>query len=310
MHKRTLAAWSAAVCLLLTGCAVTAEEMTGEAQGYGGPLRVKITMDGERLTGVTVVSHNETQGVGTRAIDALPAEMSRAGTWEVDGVSGATVTSDALKAAVRSAMGLGEAPAMTDAPTQAQEFKRGVGMSATGRVGPGTGADGAQVYSFNVVFAGGVFDQEGRVVKLAVDQLEVLSANAEGEGARFDGFPGEEGAEDFLAQVAAWNTKRDQGEGYQLPAGAWHSQMDRYEQLFEGKTITEIEDWFVRFCSDETGRPLKSDAASEADQAKYAALSTQEQAELAEVTSSATISLRDGHGDILTAIRRAWENAR
>ena len=104
-------------------------------------------------------------------------------------------------------------------------------------------------------------------------------------GARFDGFPGEEGAEDFLAQVAAWNTKRDQGEGYQLPAGAWHSQMDRYEQLFEGKTITEIEDWFVRFCSDETGRPLKSDAASEADQAKYAALSPQEQAELAEQAS-------------------------
>lgn len=310
MHRRTLAAWSAALCLLLTGCAVTAEEMTGEAQGYGGPLRVTVTMDGERLTGVTVVSHNETQGVGTRAIDALPAEMSRAGTWKVDGVSGATVTSDALKAAVRSAMGLGEAPAMTDAPTQAQVLKRGVGMSATGRVGPGTDADGAPVHSFNVVFAGGVFDQEGRVVKLAVDQLEVLSANAEGEGARFDGFPGEDGAEDFLAQVAAWNTKRDQGEGYQLPSGPWHSQMDRYEQLFEGKTVTEIEDWFVRFCSDETGRPLKSDAASEADKAKYAALSPQEQAELAEVTSSATISLRDGHGDILTAIRRAWENAR
>ena len=46
-----------------------------------------------------------------------------------------------------------------------------------------------------------------------------------------------------------------------------------------------------------------------ADKRIAAALSDEEKARLADVTSSATMSLRDSHGDILTAIRRAWENA-
>ena len=42
---------------------------------------------------------------------------------------------------------------------------------------------------------------------------------------------------------------------------------------------------------------------------KYGALTAADQAMLADVTSSATISLRDSHGDIIGALRRAWEDA-
>ena len=46
----------------------------------------------------------------------------------------------------------------------------------------------------------------------------------------------------------------------------------------------------------------------EEDKAKYEALSADEQAMLADVTASATMSLNDSHGDILSAIRKAYEN--
>ena len=165
--------------LSMAACAAGAEEHTGEAEGYGGTLKVRVTMDGQRLTSVTVTEHHETEGVGTRAIDEMPAAMVAAGTWQVDGVSGATVTSNALKAAVQDAMGENSAAASPEAesappqPSPAaaalpENTLSGTGLCATGRLGPGKDAEGNQVYSFNVVFAHGLFDGEGRVLALGL----------------------------------------------------------------------------------------------------------------------------------------------
>lgn len=332
------------LCLLLAcmmaGCAASADERMGEAQGYGGTLKVRVTVDGEKLAKVEVTEHKETQGVGTRAIDALPDAMVSAGTWDVDTVSGATVTSNALKEAVRMALGeatMQASPVTSQQPDATQQpvtfmpdgAMSGIGMTATGRIGPGTDDTGAQVYSFNVVFAHGVFDESGKVLSLDVDQLEVATPNYDGASMpHFSGFPGQGGYalwddaqgktsgktedtdEAFLEEVSGWVSKRQRGDDYKLTTGTWQEQMDVYEQLFTGKTVDEIEAWYAKFCSEETGRPLKEDTDSEADQTKYAALSDEEKAQLTDVTSSATMSLRDAHGDILTAIRRAWENAR
>ena len=309
---------------LLAACSASADERVGEAQGYGGTLKVRVTVDGDKLTRVEVTSHHETQGVGTRAIDALPEAMASAGTWDVDTVSGATVTSNAIKEAVRMALGedVPQASPVTsqqpDATQQPVTFMpdnamSGVGMVATGRIGPGTDDTGAQVYSFNVVFAHGTFDQSGKVLSLNIDQLEVATPNYDGASMpRFSGFPGQgEVTNDaFLEEVASWTTKRQRGDDYKLTTGTWEEQMNVYQQLFTGKTVDEIEAWYAKFCSDETGRPLKEGSTSEADQTKYSALSDSEKSTLTDVTSSATMSLRDPHGDILTAIRRAWEDAR
>ena len=104
MKKRLRTALVLTAGALLCACSVTADELSGEAQGYGGRLRVLVTMDRGHLAGVQVTEHHETQGVGTRAIDALPERMAAQGTWDVDAISGATVTSEAVKAAVRQAM--------------------------------------------------------------------------------------------------------------------------------------------------------------------------------------------------------------
>ena len=305
--------------LSMVACAAGAEEHTGEAEGYGGTLKVRVAMDGQRLTSVIVTEHHETEGVGTRAIDEMPAAMVAAGTWQVDGVSGATVTSNALKAAVQDAMGENSAAASPEAesaapqpsPTAAlpENTLSGTGMCATGRLGPGKDAEGNQVYSFNVVFAHGLFDGEGRVLALGVDQLEVSSPNLEGETAsRFTGWP-EEDSEAFMQEISAWQSKGALGDRYRLKSGTWREEMDAYQRLFTGKTVDEIEAWYNKFCSEETGRPLMAESESETDRAKYAALAEEEQRQLADATSMATMSLRDSHGDILTAIRRAWEDA-
>lgn len=303
-----------ALCLLaacsMAACSASADEHVGQAQGYGGTLKVRIKMEDGKLHHVEVLEHHETQDVGTRAIDQLPDAMAEAGTWDVDAVSGATITSSALKEAVRTAMG--EAAPETAPSTQpaASETKTGLGIACNGRIGPGTGSDDQQVYSFNVVFAQGAFDSEGRVQSLNIDQLEVLTPNGGGKAA-FSGFPGQGDVteEAFQEQVSGWVTKGQLGDEYRLTAGSWRQQVDAYQRLFVGKTVEEIEAWFDAFCSDETGRPLQKDTENEADLTKYNALSDEEKSQLADVVSSATISLRDEHGDLLTAIRRAWEAA-
>ena len=42
----------------------------------------------------------------------------------------------------------------------------GVGMSAMGRVGPGTDDAGNPVYSFNVVFCSAAFEEDGRIAQV------------------------------------------------------------------------------------------------------------------------------------------------
>ena len=321
-------------CTLTACTAASSEERTGSAQGYGGMLTVKVTTSEGAISDVKITEHSETEGVGTRAIDALPDAIVTAGTWDVDGVSGATVTSNAIKAAVASAMG--EVPSASPdgtpetsaQPESTGEIRSGMGMAATGRVGPGKDDQGNPVYSFNVVFAAGQFDGEGRVISLQVDQLEVATPNYDGASMpHFSGFPGQGGyalwddaqgkvsgttgdtEEDFLAEVSSWTSKRARGESYALGHGSWRSQMDAYQAMMEGKTIEEIEAWFAKYFSPATGKPLHNGSDDPEQQQLYDALSDEEKSTLADVTSGATMSLRDAHGDILLAIRRAWEDA-
>ena len=115
-------------------------------------------------------------------------------------------------------------------------------------------------------------------------------------------------ADSFLAEVETWQTKRERGEGYVMGTGVWAQQMDKFQTVFEGKTVEEIKAWFAAYCSDRNGRPLKAGSSNEQDAAKFNALTAEEQAMLADVTTSATMSLNDGHGNILGALEKAFAN--
>ena len=76
----------------------------GSAQGFGGEVTVTLTLTDGALTGVSAVGGEETPDVGGRALTLLPDTMLASGSVAVDGVSGATVTSDAVLAAAAAAL--------------------------------------------------------------------------------------------------------------------------------------------------------------------------------------------------------------
>jgi uncharacterized protein with FMN-binding domain len=72
-----------------------------EGKGIGGKVPVTVTIEGGVITAVEVGDNSETQGIGSKAIEQLPALIVEAnGIDGVDGVSGASVTSKAIFTAV------------------------------------------------------------------------------------------------------------------------------------------------------------------------------------------------------------------
>jgi uncharacterized protein with FMN-binding domain len=107
--KKALVGIAAASLLLLTACGNSsgtykAGTYTATAAGYGGDVTVEVKFDRDSILSVTVTEQNETAGIGDRAVEELPDQIVQAQTWKVDAVSTATVTSDAVKTAVRDCM--------------------------------------------------------------------------------------------------------------------------------------------------------------------------------------------------------------
>lgn len=80
-------------------------------KGYGGDIKIicGVDMDG-RITGVKTLSHSETSGVGTKAVDNNSGYhdkfvgKDKRGCESVDAITGATISSNAYKKALRIAL--------------------------------------------------------------------------------------------------------------------------------------------------------------------------------------------------------------
>ena len=84
--------------------ALGANEYLGEAEGFGGPVKVKVTMDGDKIAKIDVLSHGETAGISDAAFSTIPEAIIAAQSTEVDAAAGATVSSKAIMAAVNDAL--------------------------------------------------------------------------------------------------------------------------------------------------------------------------------------------------------------
>lgn len=111
--KKKISAFLASMLLLGSiGGAAMAEGMTpgtyeAAAQGFHGDVKLSVTVDAEKITAIDILEHSETEGIGAAALPKLVEVVLANQTIGVDSVAGATVTSEAFKAA------------MTDALTQA-----------------------------------------------------------------------------------------------------------------------------------------------------------------------------------------------
>ena len=75
-----------------------------EAQGFGGTVKVVVTVTEDSIVDVSIVGDAETPTLGGVAVATLGGAIMEARTPNVDGVSGATVTSTAIISAVTEAL--------------------------------------------------------------------------------------------------------------------------------------------------------------------------------------------------------------
>lgn len=210
--------------------------------------------------------------------------------------------------------------------TPGKGLSLGLGNAPIFRVGPGKDSTGTQVYSFTYVQAAVVFDADGKITDLEVDELEVSTPNYDGASMpHFSGWPGSPEpnftnhetekvdskapttVEAISAEVEGWKTKRDRGDSYGMnKTSDWWKQMDGWEKQLIGKTIDEAEAFYAKYTNDKNGRPLNPETKDAAEKAKYDALSDADKQIVADVRSGATMSINDAHGYVLKAIRDAW----
>ena len=76
----------------------------GTSFGRNGNIDVDVTIEGGAIADITVTSHTETDNIGTVAVEQMPQRIVEAQSTAVDGLSGATFTSNGIKRAVESAL--------------------------------------------------------------------------------------------------------------------------------------------------------------------------------------------------------------
>lgn len=110
MKKKVFALVSAIVIIVIMvitqqqrGSAVIG---SGTADGFGGPgaISVTITLKDGKISDVKAEGPKETPGIGSVAIEKMPGEMVAKNSINVDGVSGATVSSTGILKAAESAL--------------------------------------------------------------------------------------------------------------------------------------------------------------------------------------------------------------
>lgn len=116
MKRNFVKSISAALCavVMFTGCAqksVNSGNETynpgkyeAEAKGFGGQIKVEVEVDSNKILNVTIKEASETDGIGSKAVESLPALIVEKNSVEIDNVSGATVSSEAIKQAAQAAL--------------------------------------------------------------------------------------------------------------------------------------------------------------------------------------------------------------
>lgn len=77
---------------------------TETVEGHNGPMTVEVVVEGNVITSVVVLEHEETDGLADPALEDVPAAIIARNGTDVDVVSSATVTSEAVIKAVEKAL--------------------------------------------------------------------------------------------------------------------------------------------------------------------------------------------------------------
>lgn len=101
---------------------------TASFPGRNGDITVTTLVSEDAIVKIEVASHTETAQFGGKALAEMPQQMVDAQSVQVDTFTGATVTSNALKAAVADCLGqAGNAGAFSEAPVPGDPCERELG---------------------------------------------------------------------------------------------------------------------------------------------------------------------------------------
>lgn len=116
MKKAKLLSLCLAGALIFSGCApkndapventtgMTAGTYEAAAKGFGGDIKIAVTVDAEKITNIEVLENSETENIGGAALPTLVQEVLDKQSVAIDTVSGATVTSNGFIEALKDAL--------------------------------------------------------------------------------------------------------------------------------------------------------------------------------------------------------------
>ena len=191
MRRSEIAKVTAFVCGIsaLGGAwAMTPGTYSATVPARNGDMTVKVTVDASAIRDVKVVKHSETPGIGSLATEGMPGEMVAHQSVLVDSISGATITSDALRKGVEAALAKAgadagefhkkvEAKKIDAAPLVTQADVIVVGGGGAGMVAAATAVDnGATVIVLEkmAMLGGNTARSEGNMSAMDPDPTKLL----------------------------------------------------------------------------------------------------------------------------------------
>jgi uncharacterized protein with FMN-binding domain len=186
---------------------------TASAKGISSDITVTMTFDADGITAVTADVSGETAGIGADIEDEIVKEILDAQSADVDGITGATVSSDAVKAAAADC--IAQAVVESESETEAESQVAG-GYTA------GTYTASAKGISSNITVTM-TFDADG-ITKVTADvsgetagigadiEDEITKAILDAQSADVDGITGATVTSDAVKTAAADCIAQAQGE--------------------------------------------------------------------------------------------------
>ena len=105
--KRLVAlALSGVMMMTMAGCSSEggSKTYTATAKGFAGDVTVEVTVNGDKIEDVKATGENETDGIGSVALETLPKEIVEKQSVKIDVVATATMTSNAILEAATAAL--------------------------------------------------------------------------------------------------------------------------------------------------------------------------------------------------------------
>lgn len=226
-----------------------AEVLSGQADGFGGLVTITVTKKGNTVVSVEVDAPDETNGIGTMAVEQLPAKIVEAnGVEGIDAVSGATVTSEAIMAAFKNAVGGVAVEEKSEEAEVVSEFTVPVfSDEPVGEIGAGLrigqmeyAAHGDKSFAVTTVVLNG-----DTVAAVYIDEYQFMDANAAIAVPNSDqGF-----LEKYTDPEIVLGSKRLNSDAYSVNMAErggstvpFAGNLGSIEEYVTGKTIAELED--------------------------------------------------------------------